>query len=196
MRVRSFIIAVGSAAALAACGGTPTPSRPSPLRWVLTNDAERLEFEPQSVLTELFNEASRISRVEGSSPTRSAAPFLIIQDGQSLVAPGFDAHADLLQPPDGGVPVELSFGDRGDGRWPEDRRAALGGLSEREAAEQVARSLLSLWGIQSSSVLVMRAPNAPFAAALSDDDTLRLNPAFLYMAAAASGISSRPTEVQ
>ncbi len=196
MRVFSFVTAVGCAAMLVACGGTPSQSRPSPLRWVLTNDAERLEFEAQPVLTDLFSEASRISRLEAGSATKQATPFLIIQNGQSLAAPGFDAHADLLQPPDGGLPLELSFGDRGDGRWPEDRRAALGGLSEREAAEQVARSLLSLWGIQSTSILVMRAPNAPFAAALTDDDTLRLNPAFLYMAAAASGISSHPTEVQ
>jgi len=166
------------------------------LRWVLTNDAERLEFEAQPVLTDLFNEASRISRSEGSSASRQSTPFLIIQNGQTSAAPGFDLHADLLQPPDAGQPVQISFGDRGEGRWPEDRRAALGGLSEREAAEQVARSLLSLWGIESDSVLVTRAPNAPFAAAYTDDATLRLNPAFLYMAAAASGISSHPAEVQ
>ena len=197
MRVIGFIVALGSAATLAACGGSPTQARLPTLRWVLTNDAERLEFEAQPVLTDLFNEASRISRSEGSSASRQSTPFLIIQNGQTSAAPGFDMHADLLQPPDAGQPVQISFGDRGEGRWPEDRRPALGGLSEREAAEQVARSLLSLWGIESNSVLVMRAPNAPFAAAYTDSDaTLRLNPAFLYMAAAASGISSHPAEVQ
>ena len=144
---------------------------------------------------DLFNEASRISRLDPSSASWQSTPFLIIQNGQTSAAPGFDAHADLLQPPDAGQPVQISFVDRGEGRWPEDRRAALGGLSEREAAEQVARSLLSIWGIEGNSVLVMRAPNAPFAAAYTDD-TLRLNPAFLYLAAAASGISSHPAEVQ
>jgi hypothetical protein len=196
MRAIGFITAVASAAVLAACGGAPSQSRVPTLRWVLTNDAERLEFEAQPLLADLFNEASRISRLESASATRQAAPFLIIQDGRSSAAPGFDAHADLLQPPDAGQPLQLSFGDRGEGRWPEDRRPALGGLSEREAAEQVGRSLLSLWGIHSNSVLVLRAPNAPFAAAYTDDDTLRLNPAFLYMAAAASGISPHPAEVQ
>ena len=184
------------AATLAACGGTNNSARTPALRWVLTSDAERLEFESQPLLADLFNEAVRGSRTEAASSTKSTAPFLIIENGESAVAPGFDPHTDLLQSPDAGQPAQLTFGDRGEGRWPESRRAALGGLSEKEAAEQVARSLLWLWGIQSDSVLVVRAPNAPFAAAYTDDGTLRLNPAFLYMAAAASGIAPHAAENQ
>jgi len=162
----------------------------------LTSDAERLEFEPQPLLADLFNEAVRGSRTEAASGTKSTIPFLIIENGQSVVPPSFDPRTDLLQPPDAGQPAQLTFGDRGEGRWPESRRAALGGLSEKEAAEQVARSLLWLWGIQNESTLVVRAPNAPYAAAYTDDGTLLLNPAFLYMAAAASGISPHATENQ
>jgi len=43
MRVIGFIVALGIAATLAACGGSPTQRLPT-LRWVLTNDAERSEF--------------------------------------------------------------------------------------------------------------------------------------------------------
>lgn len=198
MRGIGTLILLALGAALAACGGTNSPAfgaRTPGLRWVLTSDAERLEFEPQPLLADLFNEAVRSSRPEGAN-AKSTSPFLIIQNGDSAVAPSFDPRTDLLQTPDAGQPVQLTFGDRGEGRWPESRRAALGGLSEREAAEQVARSLLWLWGIQTNSVLVVRAPNAPFAAAYTDDGTLRLNPALLYMAAAASGISSHASENQ
>jgi len=196
MRGIGIVAVLGSAALLAACGGGPSQSRAPTLRWALTNDAERLEFASQPLLVDLFNEASRASKVDAASGQKHTAPFLIIQNGRSLAAPGFDVHTDLLQPPDAGQPVQLTFGDRGEDRWPEDRRPGLGGLSEREAAEQVARSLLSLWGIQSGIVQVVRAPNASFAAAYTEDDTLRLNPAFLYMAAAASGIASHTAEVQ
>ena len=196
MRGIGALTLLGFAATLAACGGTNNSARTPALRWVLTSDAERLEFEPQPLLADLFNEAVRSSRTEAASSTKSTAPFLIIENGQSSVPPSFDPRTDLLQPPDAGLPAQLTFGDRGEGRWPESRRAALGGLSEKEAAEQVARSLLSLWGIQDNSILVVRAPNAPYAAAYTDDGTLMLNPAFLYMAAAASGISPHPTENQ
>ncbi len=196
MRTLLVSLAILVVGLLAACGEVPAQPRPTTLRWALTSNAERLEFEPQPVLQSLFDEAARISRSEAGRPAKQPAPFLIGQNGQFLAAPAFDAHADLLQPPDAGQPLQLAFGDRGDGRWPEDRRPALGGLSEREAAEQVARSLLSLWGVRAGTILVVRAPNAPFAAALSDDETLRVNPSFLYIAAAASGISSHAVDVQ
>ncbi len=183
-------------ATLVGCGDLPVPGRATNLRSALTNDAEQLEFVAQPSLQGLLDDAYRISRSEAGHPAKPTAPFLIVQAGQLVAAPGLDAHTDLLQPPDGGQSVPLSFGDRGEARWPEDRRPALGGLSEREAAEQVARSLLALWGISSDSVRVVRAPNAPFAAALTEDGTLRLNPAFLYLAAAGSGISSHAADVQ
>src|SRR5262249_28200626 len=195
MRGIGALTLLGFAATLAACGGTNNSARTPALRWVLTSDAGPAQVEPPPLLADLFNEAVRSSRTETASSTKST-PFLIIENGQSSVPPSFDPRTDLLQPPDAGQPAQLAFGDRGEGRWPESRRVALGGLSEREAAEQVARSLLWLWGIQDNSILVVRAPNAPYAAAYTDDGTLMLNPAFLYMAAAASGISPHATENQ
>jgi ABC-type sugar transport system substrate-binding protein len=66
----------------------------------------------------------------------------------------------------------------------EDRRDAFQGLSEREAAELIARSLINLWNVKPSGpVTVVRMPGAPYAAAWIDGQ-LRLNPAFVYMASA------------
>ena len=60
------------------------------------------------------------------------------------------------------------------------------GLSEREASELVARSLLFTWGVRPDGpVKVVRAAGAPYAAAYLDG-VLRLNPAFVYMASAPS----------
>lgn len=196
MRPLLVSIALLAAGFVSGCGELPTQGRATNLRSALTNDAEQLEFVAQPSLQGLLEDAYRISRAEAGHGAKPTAPFLMEQNGQLVAAPGLDARTDLLQPPDGGQPAQLSFGDRGDSRWPEDRRPALGGLSEREAADLAARSLLAAWGIPSESVLVVRAPNAPYAAALTDDGTLRLNPAFLYMVAAGSGISSHVAEVQ
>ena len=69
-------------------------------------------------------------------------------------------------------------------RWPLDRRESLQGLSEREAAEIIARSLAIRWGLRPRAALrVERAASAPYAAAYAEG-VLRLNPALLYLAAA------------
>ena len=69
------------------------------------------------------------------------------------------------------------------------------GLSEREASELVARTLLTHWGIQQTGpVQVDRVSGAPYAVAYVDG-ILRINPAFLYLAAA-SGLASTPANVQ
>ena len=90
------------AATLAACGGTNNSARAPALRWVLTSDAERLEFEAQPLLADLFNEAVRSSRNEGASSTKSTSPFLIIENGQSAVAPSFDFWKFSFQTPTDG----------------------------------------------------------------------------------------------
>ena len=78
--------------------------------------------------------------------------------------------------------------------WPTDRRDSLGGLSEREAAELVARSLLSGWKVDDAqqTILVDRAAGAPYAAAWVDG-ILRVNPSLLYLAASIGTTSVQPT---
>jgi ABC-type sugar transport system substrate-binding protein len=79
--------------------------------------------------------------------------------------------------------VDLVFETRGD-RFADDRRDAFQGLSEREAAELIARSLITQWNLKpAGSVPVVRVSGAPYAAAWIDGQ-LRLNPSFVYLAAA------------
>ncbi|MGZ3457343.1 MAG: hypothetical protein ACXU86_02440, partial [Archangium sp.] len=119
----------------------------------------------------------------------------ISQRGELVAAPGIEGRADLLQSPDAGAALQLSFDGRAGERWQEDRRESLQGLSEREAAELVARTLLAHWRINPTGVVqVDRASGAPYAAAYVDG-ILRINPAFLYMAAA-PGPASQPGAVQ
>ncbi len=172
-----------AAFALTACGDGAAPSRTLGLRQALTLPAEAVEFEAPQARQELFREVARTSQLEAGRETSDKVLFPVIQEGRLFAAPGLDPRADLLQTPDAGEPHHLLF-HRGD-TWPDERRDALQGLSEREAAELVARSLLTHWGIGSSEpISVDRAAGAPYAAAWADG-VLRLNPAFLYMAASA-----------
>jgi len=178
-----------AAAFFVACGGVSLPSRSAQARQVLTSSPELVELEPASARQELFRELARTSVIESGRPARQPVLFPISREGELVAAPGLDLRADLLQVQDVGLPLRLTFDARGD-RWPEDRRESLQGLSEREAVELVARSLLPLWGIQpTGSVQVDRVSGAPYAAAYVDG-ILRVNPSFLYLAA-----SSSPTAV-
>ena len=170
---------------LTGCGVGGAPVRASlEARQVLTSAPELLEFETPSSRLELYREVARISETEAGQAAQALVLFPISQNGELVAAPGFEARVDLLQSPDAGARLELSFDGRAGERWPEDRRESLQGLSEREAAELVARTLLSHWRIAPSGVVqVDRASGAPYAVAYVDG-ILRINPAFLYMAAA------------
>jgi hypothetical protein len=172
-----------AAAFLVACGGGESPSRSAHARQALTGSPELLELESPSARQELFREVARTSLGEAGRPARQPVLFPISRGAELVAAPGLDGRVDLLQ----GAPValQLTFDARGGDRWPEDRRESLQGLSEREAAELVARSLLALWGIQpAGAVQVDRASGAPYAVAYVDG-ILRVNPSFLYLAASA-----------
>lgn len=177
---------------LTGCGVGGAPVRASlGARQALTSPPELLEFETSSTRLELYREVARISEMEAGQAAQAPVLFPITQRGELVAAPGFEARADLLQSPDAGAPLQLSFDGRAGERWPEDRREGLQGLSEREAAELVARTLLAHWRINPSGVVqVDRASGAPYAAAYVDG-ILRINPAFLYMAAA-QGPASLP----
>lgn len=172
---------------LAACGGSSAPARVLGASQALTLDAELLELESPAVRKELFAEVTRTSRLQAGQPANGPVFFPIASEGTLVAAPGLEAQADLLQAPDAGRPLALSF--EGRERWPEDRRESLQGLSEREAAQLVASTLLSRWGVHPQApVLVERASGAPYAAAYVDG-TLRINPAFITLAASAIGAS-------
>jgi hypothetical protein len=154
-------------------------------RQALTSPPELLEFESPSTRLELYREVARISETEAGQAAQALVLFPISQNGELVAAPGFEARTDLLQTPaDAGARLRLSFDGRAGERWSEDRRESLQGLSEREAAELVARTLLARWRISPSGVVqVDKASGAPYAVAYVDG-ILRINPAFLYMAAA------------
>ena len=174
---------------LVACGGGAQPARSSSVRQVLTANPEFLEFEAVTARQELFRELARISTAEAGS-SNGLVLFPIIHDGQVIAAPALDNRADLLQSPEVGAALQLSFDNRIGERWPEDRRDSLQGLSEREAAELVARSLLVRWSLSpSAQIQVDRASGAPYAVAYADG-ILRINPSFIYLAAAASSPAS------
>lgn len=169
---------------LTACGGAGTPARPTMnARQALISAPEAVEFESPATRLELFREIARQSELEAGQAAQGLALFPISQDGEFVAAPGFETRTDLLQAPDAGVPLQFVFDGRTGDWWPEDRRESLQGLSEREAAELVARTLLAHWGIHpTGAVQVDRAQGAPYAVAYVDG-ILRINPAFLYLAA-------------
>lgn len=181
---------------LTACGeaGKPVLATLS-ARQALTNPPEFVESESQATRLELYREVAKQSVVEAGQAAQALVLFPITRNSELLAAPGFDARMDLFQSPDAGGGLQLVFDARYGERWPEDRREGLQGLSEREAAELVARTLLTHWGIQpESSVQVDRASGAPYAVAYVDG-ILRINPAFLYLAAA-YGPASLPASLQ
>jgi len=174
------LLLISSVLALAACGGGALPSKNQTPTQALTGTAELLEFEAPAARTELFKEVARQSQVQAGAS--GAVLFPLLQNGEFVAAPGFDARFDLLGAPDAGAPLVLVFATRDP--FSEDRRDSFQGLSEREAAELIARSLLFAWGVHPTQpVTVTRAAGAPYAAAWMDGE-LRLNPAFVYMAAA------------
>ncbi|MFZ5472087.1 MAG: hypothetical protein ACOZIN_21870 [Myxococcota bacterium] len=176
---------------LAACGYGTSPSRVLSASQALTGTAELLELESGATRQELFRDIARASEMEAGRPATGPVFFPVVFGGELVAAPGFDPRADLLQAPDAGEPLQLSFDGRE--RWAEDRRESLQGLSEREAVELIARSLLAHWGIRPQGVVsVDRATGAPYAAAYVDG-TLRVNPAFVYLAAASVSPSAGPS---
>lgn len=181
---------------LTACGEAGVPVSPkTSARQALTNPPEFLEFETPGARLELFREVARLSTLEAGQAAQALVLFPISQHGELLAAPGFDSRMDLFQAPDAGAGFQLVFDARAGERWPEDRRESLQGLSEREAAELVARTLLAHWGIRPEvAVQVDRAVGAPYAVAYVDG-ILRINPAFLYLAAA-YGPASLPSTLQ
>ncbi|MFZ5446981.1 MAG: hypothetical protein ACOZQL_43790 [Myxococcota bacterium] len=178
--LRIALISV-SMVVLAGCGMGGSPARGASSVQALTGTAEWLEFESPQFRLELFRDLARQSAAQAGS--RGAVLFPMLVDGEFVAAPALEPTVDLLGAGDAGAPVDLVFEARGD-RFADDRRDAFQGLSEREAAEVIARSLITLWNLKPTGpVTVVRVPGAPYAAAWIDGQ-LRLNPSFVYMASA------------
>jgi hypothetical protein len=170
---------------LAACGevgmGVPSPSQPS-VRQALLEPPEQIEALPVQARAELFRSLLRASGA--GTADGLLALFPVVQDGVVRAAPPLEGRLDLLDLADGGEALVLNLDASLADRWPVERREALQGLSEREAAEIVARSLAMRWGLRPRAALrVERAAGAPYAAAYAEG-VFRLNPTLLYLAAA------------
>ncbi len=184
MRRIAFTLGLAASLWLTACGMGSTPTRAPTASQALTSAPELLEFETVATRQDLFREIARTSLGQAGKPATGAALFPVVEDGQFVAAQGFDPRADLLQAPDAGEPLQLAFDGRGE-RWSEERRDSLQGLSEREAVELIAHTLISHWQLHpSGTVQVGRVSGTPYAAAYMDG-MLRVNPAFVYLAASA-----------
>ncbi len=181
--VRPLIFVLASSF-LAACGGGALPNSRTPsTSQALTGTAEWLEFEAPAVRADMFKDVARASQNQAGKPATGQILFPVMVNGEFVAAPGIDPRMDLLMAADAGAGIQLSFDGRGD-RWSDDRRDSFQGLSEREAVELIARSLVQHWNIaRDQRIRVDRVPGAPYAAAYMDG-ILRVNPAFVYMATA------------
>lgn len=169
---------------LAACGGAALPTaRTLSSSQALTGVAEALEYEAPAARVELFRDVLRAGQAQAGQVASGPVLFPMLREGAFVAAPALDVRADLLLAADAGQAFQVTMDGRQD-RWGDERRETFQGLSEREAAELVARSLVHLWALRpDGAVTVVRSPGAPWAAAWIDGE-LRLNPAFVVMAAA------------
>ncbi len=180
---RLALIISSFALLLTACGGPQSSQRAPSASSALTGTAEWLEFETPQVRREIFREVARASISQAGRPASEPVLFPMLVGTEFVAAPGFDPRVDLLLGADAGGQI-LFVLDGSIDRWTNDRRDSFGGLSEREAAELLARSLLTLWKVQPvGAVRVERAAGAPWAAAWIDG-VLHVNPAFVYLATA------------
>ena len=181
--IQRLLISTALLFVVAACGGEALPNRGPSTSQALTGTAEWLEFDAPTVRHELFRDVALNSLQQAGRKATGEMVFPIMVNGEFVAAPGFDPRTDLLLSAGDAGAVQLSFDGRGD-RWSDDRRDSFQGLSEREAVELIARSLLIRWGIVSAAeVRVDRVAGAPYAAAYMDG-ILSVNPAFVYMATA------------
>jgi hypothetical protein len=179
MRLRLLSLALVGLT-LAACGDA-SPVRSQTARAALLQSPEQIELLTLPARLEVFHELVRDSALEQAGAAEGGlALFPFVQNGELRAAPALEGRGDLFEVPDAGQPAALVFEGE---RWSEERRESLQGLSEREAAELVARSLAARWNLHPRDALrIDRADGVPYAAAYADG-VLRLNPVLLYLVA-------------
>ena len=166
---------------VAACGDPSAPVHTQNARASLLQNPEAIELlsvpARQELLRAVVHDSSQETAASGDGAL-SLFPF--VQNGELRAAPTFEGRGDLFEVPDAGQPAALVLEPE---QWSAERRESLQGLSEREAAELVARSLAARWNLQARGALrVDRADGVPYAAAYADG-VLRLNPVLLYLVA-------------
>ncbi|HXX30564.1 MAG TPA: hypothetical protein VEJ89_07585 [Myxococcaceae bacterium] len=184
MRLRVPILAL-LGLTLAGCGDLTSPVRSQTPRAALLQTPEQVELLAPGVRQELYRSLVRDSAQEQLGAADDALSlFPFVQNGELRCAPPLEGRGDLFEVPDAGDPASLVFEGE---PWSDERRDSLQGLSEREAAELVARSLAGRWSLHPPGALrVYRADGVPYAAAYADG-ALRLNPVLLYLVAASEG---------
>jgi hypothetical protein len=180
MRLRLYTLALLGLTATA-CGDVSSPVHSQSARAALLQTPEAVELLPMQARQDLIRTVVRDSAQEQAGAGDGAlALFPFVQNGELKAAPALEGRGDLFEVPDAGEPAALVFEGE---RWSDERRDSLQGLSEREAAELVARSLAARWNLHTKGALrVDRADGVPYAAAYADG-VLRLNPVLLYLVA-------------
>jgi hypothetical protein len=182
---RNFRLFLVASLALAACGGAGTvPPRSSGARLALGSNPEALELEPLAVRQQLLREISKDAEAEAGHLANSGTLFLIVEQGRVIAAPAF-GRADLFQTSDAGSSMQLVLaGPTSPTGWSVDQRDAYFTLSEQEAANLVAASLLTRWGVAPNGpIQVLRVTGTSYAAAYIPG-VLQLNASFVLLAAA------------
>ena len=179
MRLRVFSLALLGLLA-AACGDPSLPAQSQSARAALLESPEAIELLPLQTRQELIRAVVHDSAQEPAASDGAIALFPFVQNGELRAAPALEGRGDLFEVPDAGEPAALVFAGED---WSLERRDSLQGLSEREAAEVVARSLAARWNVHPRGAMrVDRADGVPYAAAFVDG-VLRLNPVLLYLVA-------------
>jgi hypothetical protein len=180
MRLRLLSLSLLGLTAVA-CGDPSTPAHSQTARAALLQNPEAIELLSVQTRQDLIHAVVHDSAVEQAGAADGAlALFPFVQNGELRAAPALDGRGDLFEVPDAGETAALVLEAEG---WSDERRDSLQGLSEREAAELVARSLAARWNLHTHGALrVDRADGVPYAAAYADG-VLRLNPVLLYLVA-------------
>ncbi len=146
----------------------------------LTGTAEWLEFEAPPYA----QPSCSASRPKPSRSSRPARPgpvlFPMVHDGEFVAGPALDPQARPAPAPDAGARSAGSPSTAAATSSSDDRRDAFQGLSEREAAELIARSLLQHWGVQPTGPVVVDARHRSAVRRRLGGRHPALNPSFVY----------------
>jgi len=168
-----------------ACGEGVSAFSPSlSLEKALVSPVEILEYEALSTRQALWEELLGQAREQAQGPSHVQPLFPLLMPEGFVAAEGPLELAHCLNvelSKEEPLEVVLKVDERRE-RWSDIPREEWRGLSERELAHCLALSLLAQWQMK-GEVHVQKVPRSPYAAAYIEG-SLRLNPAFVSLAAA------------